>query len=428
MPRYAKSIDDLEDGQLVLWDGKVYAVWDLTDRQKVKLVPYDTRIICEGYTETADQDAVIVPVRQIQIPNPVYAGQEIMRSFFRLDVMPWELLLQGKYPFSDENGKLSITEEDLLCLLDRLDMFQSTFLLEAWRKTFMACNDMRSHYRISVPKDDDPGFTFHFFADNVFDFINLFDPEEDDWTWLRKLKDCYLQSKGKPLSHMLLPDELKSPMAHSLEEYCRKHPVTDEIRKCYIRLLDECLEMGNSQICAYAYYGGNEIVGCDWHKAEQALLKEFDPDRDPPSGNEWAANSLGYIYGSDRLGKPDYQKAFICFLYAAGKGVTEATYKLSDLYRQGLGTRKDPEMAWTILNGLYRLTDKRRIAHGKYADIMLRMGYCYRDGIGVEPDPEKAMSFFLKAKRGIEERMKQHPQFGDETVARNIQKAIESIK
>ncbi len=217
-------------------------------------------------------------------------------------------------------------------------------------------------------------------------------------------------------------------MVVQLEDYCKKHPVTDEIRECYTRLLDDCLEEGDVSTYAYAYYGGNTIVQCDWKKAEQALLREFDPELDPPTGADWAANSLGYIYGSDRLGKPDYGKAFICFQYAANHGVTEATYKLSDLYRMGRGVRKDPEKAWEILSRLCQKTDRRHISGGKYADIMLRMGYCYRDGIGVAPDRVKAMKFFLDAKRGIEARMKRHPGYGDEVVARNIQAAIESVK
>ena len=54
------------------------------------------------------------------------------------------------------------------------------------------------------------------------------------------------------------------------------------------------------------------------------LLKLFELERDP-----YVANSLGYIYYSDRFGSPDYEKAFYYFDYAAGDGVVEATYKLS---------------------------------------------------------------------------------------------------
>ena len=56
------------------------------------------------------------------------------------------------------------------------------------------------------------------------------------------------------------------------------------------------------------------------------------------------------------------------------------------------------------------------------------MGYCYRDGIGVTPDRAKALDYFMKARRGIHARLKRDPGFGDETVAANIEKAIESAK
>lgn len=99
----------------------------------------------------------------------------------------------------------------------------------------------------------------------------------------------------------------------------------------------------------------------------------------------------------------------------------------SDMYRFGHGTERNPEKAWAILSQLYRKTDERRITKGKYADIVLRMGYCYRDGIGVEPDHKQAYESFMKAQKAIEARMKREPEYGDNVVANNIQKAIESI-
>ena len=178
---------------------------------------------------------------------------------------------------------------------------------------------------------------------------------------------------------------------------------------------------------AYAYYGGNGIVPCDWRKSEKALLCLFNPDEEPMQGYEYAANSLGYIYYSERLGEPDCEKAFKCFSCAAEHGVIEATYKLSDMYRKGDGTIQDKEKAWELLNQLWEHTDKRNISGGKYADIALRMGYCYRDGIGVPPDSDKALEFFIKAKQAIKARMKTHPGFGDASVAANIEKAITGI-
>ena len=424
MARYAKDFTELEFAQLVMWKDRINAVWNAGEEKTAGLVPYDVLVAYNGDEDSLDQKTITVPIRQIQIPDPVKAEQDTLRAFFRLDVMPWDLLGEGKYPFSSATSKLEITEDDLLFVIDRLPMFRNRFLLDAWEDSFPAL-------RIIIPEDETPGFTMPFLARCFFSMMEWFDPEEDDWQYIWELRDGYLQSRGKPLSETVLPKMFKGDMAAELEEYCKKNPVTEEIHDYYVHLLDELMETGNRNdinTYAYAYYGGNSIVPCDWKKSEQALLKLFDPDDDPPEGDEWAANSLGYIYGSNRLGKLDYEKAFVCFLYAANHGVIEATYKLSDLYRLGLGVRKDPEMAWAILNKLYQKTDKKHISRGKYADIMLRMGYCYRDGVGVAPDRETALKFFLDAKRGIEARLKKNPGYGDEVVARNIQAAIDSVK
>ena len=145
-------------------------------------------------------------------------------------------------------------------------------------------------------------------------------------------------------------------------------------------------------------------------------------------GNRPAQENLGYCYYYGRDGMPDYEKAFLCFTYAAENGVIEATYKLSDMYRKGHGTAQNYEKAWNLLSTLYEQSDKKHPAKKKLPDIALRMGYCYRDAVGVERDYNKAREFFLLAKRGIELRLKKHPGFGDQVVDANIKKALDDIE
>ncbi len=176
---------------------------------------------------------------------------------------------------------------------------------------------------------------------------------------------------------------------------------------------------------AYAYYGGNKIVPCDWKKSEQALLQL------EAMGDSRAANSLDYIYYSNRLGAPDYEKAFYFFSKAAEAGVTEAKYKLADLYRNGHGVTKNEEKAFRMLKAVYDeqlvvIQDRNFACH--YADIALRMGYCYEDGAGVAQDYHKAREYFLRAKYAIEMRMLKHDCYGDSTVAHNIDAALNRIK
>ncbi len=60
-----------------------------------------------------------------------------------------------------------------------------------------------------------------------------------------------MQPKGKPLNQMVLPVFSGRDMAKKLEKYSETHPVTDDIREFYIRILDDCLR--NKDIGTYAY-------------------------------------------------------------------------------------------------------------------------------------------------------------------------------
>ena len=162
----------------------------------------------------------------------------------------------------------------------------------------------------------------------------------------------------------------------------------------------------------------------DWKKSEEALLKLYE------FGKMKAANSLGYIYYSNRLGSPNYDKAFFFFTKAADDGIIEATYKLSDMYRKGHGTTKNLRKAWNLLNKVYREElekIKSRIFDCKYADIALRMGYFYEEGLLNKQDYHKAMEYFLRAKFALEMRLMRYNHFGDSKVLKKINEAIERV-
>ena len=430
MPRYAESVEDYGYFELVRLNGEMYGVLEDEPEDIVRLVPLEAVRKHGDDPDALKEASILVPISQMQLVDPVKPSLESARSLFRLEAMPWDLLEQGQFPFSSATGRIDIGEEDILCMIGHISLFRNVFVWRNWSLGFIQSYETGKPIHIRLPEADRPGFSFRFFADRFFDLIDWFDPEEDDVECFTELRDCYLQSKGKPLAETILPEYCRRKMAESLIRYVKDHPATEEIREYYARILDLCLERGTQKDIAeyvYAYYGGNELVPCDWRKAEQALLKVYDPVWEP-DGAEWAANSLGYIYASNRLGEPDYQKAMKCFAWAAEGGYIEAAYKLSDGYRLGWTGEKDPQKAWEILSRLYKKTNKKKIAYGKYADICLRMGYCYRDGIGVKPDREKALDFFLKAQKGIEARKKAMDYYGDDVVTENIRKAIESVK
>ena len=125
MTRYAKDFTELEYSQLVQWNGKVCAFWDEDERGTAELISLEVLKDYEGDPESLDEKTIMVPLRQVLIPEPVKADLGTLRAFFRLDVMPWDLLAEGKYPFSLATSKIEITEDDLLCVIDRLPMFRN---------------------------------------------------------------------------------------------------------------------------------------------------------------------------------------------------------------------------------------------------------------------------------------------------------------
>lgn len=427
MARYAKTSADVEFGMLVKWQGTVYGVWDNKPHNQVSLVPCNT--MASTLYESTDESALVtVPLRQIEIPEPIHPDSEMQRALFRLDIMPWDLVRESKFPFSTAMQRCAYTDDDLLTLISQLDKFDNPYIETAWRTTFAETDD--GVRKVVHPGITESGLRLAFLARLFFHALSMYeikDVRQD----LYMLRDCCLKPEEKTLCQIELPDWAKPEMLKFLDKYAKDNAVTDEMRSYYQRLLDEVYAIGDKggiKQYAYAYYGGNAFVPCDWHKAEQALLKLFNPDVDPHKGDIYAANSLGYIYGSKRLGNPDYAKAFLCFQYGADNFLIESTYKLSDMYRLGLGVKQNSVKAWELISKLYSTVKGHQAANNKYADIVLRMGYCYRDGIWVRADKRRAYEFFMEAQRAIDARRRRGGSYGDDKVARNISIALESVK
>ena len=179
---------------------------------------------------------------------------------------------------------------------------------------------------------------------------------------------------------------------------------------------------------AYACYGkGNAGFDEDWETSRDCLLKleEISP-------SSQYANTLGYIYYYGRCngGVPEYEKAFYWFSIGAAGGIYESRYKIADMVKDGKGCHKDREIAAHIIWDLYN-ENLERFCRGwgrtKFADIALRVGGLYRDGVNCRIDACEAYRYFLMAKLAIRMRRQYCDAYGDESVERNIDDAIEKI-
>ena len=419
------TIFDYSYGDWVCCEGRIMYVLDSgddTEPGELGLLQENAPIVFDKELNIQHPEIAYYPVASVRKLPEADVGEATLRCFFRLETTPWELCRQGLYPFSDNSGTFVLTDDDLKVFASNLPDADS-ITMDDWEAQFTG----RLHTaHVSCPEEDSIGLSLRLVWGIIRDLFDWFEIEEDDPGIITGIADAYFASKGKPLSEIDVPEIVKAEIISYLDN--SEEEVTDDHRKAYVRFLNEMCEKGDTWALehkAYAYYGGNKLVPCDWKISEQALL-ELDQ-----KGDRYAANSLGYIYYSSRLGKPDYDKAFTCFSKAAKAGVTEARYKLSDMYRKGHGTAKDPEKAYKMLSRLYD-EQLAAIQKGyfdcKYADVALRMGYCYEEGAGCRQDYHKAHEYYLRAEYAIDMRILKVKGFGDETVKQNIEDSLKRIK
>ena len=143
------------------------------------------------------------------------------------------------------------------------------------------------------------------------------------------------------------------------------------------------------------------------------------------------ANTLGYIYYYGRCngGEPEYEKAFPQFSYAAANGLFEAIYKLGDLYSHGYGCRKSEETARNLYHMVYNETRKKFLQgyDASFADAALRLGKVFEYGIGIEANPAAAYCLYLEADYAAKIRAEHSDFFGDHSVTKRTEQALERV-
>ena len=206
---------------------------------------------------------------------------------------------------------------------------------------------------------------------------------------------------------------------------------TPEITALYVRAVNELaaadVPIGLHEK-AYACYGkGNVGFDEDWETSRDCLLKleEIEP-------KSIYANTLGYIYYYGRCtgGEPEYDKAFYWYSIGAAGGIYASRYKIADMIKDGKGCHKDREIAAHIVWDLFNENREyfcRGIGRTKFADIALRAGNLYRDGINCMVNLDEAYRYYLMAKLAIRMRRQSCDEYGDASVEKNIDDAIESV-
>ena len=205
----------------------------------------------------------------------------------------------------------------------------------------------------------------------------------------------------------------------------------DDVKAAYRKILDSLCEeddISALETKAYACYGyGNAAYGQNWPESQKCLLRLMELRPDPQT-----ANTLGYMYYYGRCtnGDPEYDKAFYYFSIGAAGWYYESRYKLSDMFRHGYGTPKNPKAAAALIWELYK-DQLERICDEQYgsnfADVALRAGNLWKEGIDCWPDSDRAYYYYLQAQYAIQMRMQTEDNYGDRKVAAGIEQAIAEI-
>lgn len=179
----------------------------------------------------------------------------------------------------------------------------------------------------------------------------------------------------------------------------------------------------------YGSYGGNNLFECDYDLAEKCMLKLFDIiDELPEKG--FYANTLGYIYyyGRTNRGNADYEKAFKYFSFGAHAGIYESIYKLSDMYKNGLGGIKSASLAKELVRNIYGDLYSQFLCERfdcEFADVAIRLGnFAMEEECDGIPTYNIALEYFTEAKYALSKRNK----FGDSSVKARLEKSISEVK
>lgn len=203
----------------------------------------------------------------------------------------------------------------------------------------------------------------------------------------------FMAEESKPVYQRDVPIYAMEYIVKKLDEYPQVH---DYYPQVYINYLDRLCAVHNPiglRIKAYAYYGGNDYVRCDYKISEECLLELLEQEY-----NDDYANTLGYIYYYGRVnnGVPQYDKAVQYFIMSSIAGNVEATYKLGDMYKNGYFFPKNEAAAKACYENLYPKVlyeFNKNPEFSNLADIAFRIGSFYEN----EQDAYYATRMYLEA-------------------------------
>lgn len=235
--------------------------------------------------------------------------------------------------------------------------------------------------------------------------------------------DLFIEDRDLPVTERRFTVPQKIAFINHWDNNLLLKDAPEDIRSLFVMFTDElCDKLVFEALKAKAYgcYGGNAVYKCDFAKSAELmdiLWRKFNFG--------YAANTLGYIYYYGRIdGKPDYEKAFYYFSVASNFNITEARYKLADMFMKGQFVHPNPQLAFQTYIKLYDET-KFYFENGDYgcdfADCALRLGRALAD---IPSQRIRRYGVLLEADYAIGKRIEKAYEYGDKQVQSSIREEL----
>ena len=240
----------------------------------------------------------------------------------------------------------------------------------------------------------------------------------------------YLEDKSRPLEeHRFTEDRMWHIVNTFTDRELERKPL--DVRRLCRLCLDRLCDLNDLNALekkGYLLFGGSKLYAADWELCRNIFERYYEA-----TGESSAANTLGDIAvrGLCNDGQGDYETAFRYFSIGHASGYRESTYRLGDLFRDGLGVKKNHETAYLLYRNVYEDFMKRFVTGDyacRFAEAAVRMGDCYREGLFVQADVRIAYRYYLEAELAVDLRMKEIDYVGDDELKVRIEKALRDTR
>lgn len=285
---------------------------------------------------------------------------------------------------------------DLLCL-DRL-FGDNPASVEAYRMNMM-------------PQTDDDllrwifSYLVRLFKDLSLIQVHLRAAEYIDAENLLYMIDLQEEEGMLPIEQRQYIDDIKDDYIHELDNDLILKDADRFTKKLFKRYVNELCDAKNFnalRIKGFACLGGNSVFKSDFKEAARCMEILWKD-----GGFGYAANTLGFIHFEGRLsdGVPDYGQAFRYFSIGHAFGIYESTFKLAEMFAEGIYVTKNLETSASLIEKVYvdsRYKFEQEDFDGVFAEAAMHMGQLQLQIFNDNPLSlrfmrDQALDFFLQA-------------------------------